>query len=142
MVTLKDIATRAGVSISTVSYYLNQKIELSPATASRIEEAMKELHYQPRRLSRKKLEQKLVGVIIPDIENPYYSMLVKKLEIALIRYGYSLILSNTDYSYDLEYTFMEVLKKKEVNGIILSPANSLPRKKKVHLNMPLILLDQ
>jgi len=142
MVTLKEIASRSGVSISTVSYYLNKKITLPQNTAERIETALKELDYQPKRITKKKQEQRLVGVIIPDIENPYYATLVKKLELALIRYRYSLILSNTDYSYDLEYNFIEVLKKKEVNGVILSPANSLPRKKKVNLDIPLVLLDE
>src|SRR3990170_9169249 len=92
---IREVARRAGVSISTVSRYLNHKV-VSPAAERRIEEAIRELAYLPNRIARSlKMKRTMtLGMVIPDITNPYFPEVVKGVDSAAPAAGLHLLLAN------------------------------------------------
>jgi len=139
---LKDIVEKAGVSISTVSKFLSGKGSVSPSMQERIHQAMASLGYEGHQVWRKSRGLKVVGVIIPDIENPFFSSLVKYLEFLLFRYGYFLLLCNTENNPDLEENFIRYLSQSKTRGVILVPSTSERRPKVLDSTIPLLLLDR
>lgn len=142
MFRLKDIAEKAGVSISTVSKFLNGKGSLSACTEERIRQALESLGFQGIPVRKQKSKLKVVGVVIPDIENPFFSSVTKTLELLLFRYGYFLLLCNTENSADLERQFVSYLGRSGVRGILLVPATSEKRFDAFERNIPVLLLDR
>jgi LacI family transcriptional regulator len=126
-ITIADIARRAGVSKATVSRVLNNRAEgVGPETRLRIQDILKETGFQPSGFARGLATGKSasVGVIIPDIANPYYSLLVRGAEDTLKKAGYSLFLCNSDHDITKEKDYVSVLIEKGVDGIILDSAES------------------
>jgi len=126
-ITIADIARKAGVSKATVSRVLNNRPEgVGPETRQRIQDIVRETGFQPNSLARCLATGKSasVGVIIPDIVNPYYSLLVRGAEDTLKKAGYSLFLCNSDHNIVKEKEYVTVLIEKGVDGIILDSAES------------------
>jgi LacI family transcriptional regulator len=126
-VTISDIARQAGVSKATVSRVLNNRTEgVGPETRQRIQELLRETGFQPSGFARGLATGKSasVGVIIPDIANPYYSMLVRGAEDTLKKAGYSLFLCNSDLDIKKEKEYVSILIEKGVDGVILYSAES------------------
>lgn len=142
MVRLKDVALKAGVSVSTVWRVLHRQGTLSPATERRVLEAIESLGYQQKGRSKKSAELKVVGAIIPDVENPFFSGIVKSLEFFLFRYGFFLLLCNTENNPDLEEAFVEYLGRDRIGGLILIPSRSEKRRIKFPSNTPVVFLDR
>jgi len=147
MATLKDIALRANVSVATVSKFLNSKGKFSLSTEKRIREAINFYNYYHKVRNHvisnnSSSPIKTVGLIIPDVENPFFSSITKTLELLLFRFGYFLILCNSDNNLDLENNFFHYLTNKAVNGIILITTNSIERKIQQNSRIPLVLLDR
>ncbi|MBC7216615.1 MAG: LacI family DNA-binding transcriptional regulator [Candidatus Caldatribacterium sp.] len=142
MIRLKDIAKEAGVSVSTVSKFLSGKGSFSPRTEERIRQAIEALGFQKDPARGKNSKLKVVGVIIPDIENPFFSSVVKALELLLFRYGYFLLLCNTENNVHLEEQFIHYLSRSGARGILLVPATSEKRPKPLGLNIPVLLFDR
>lgn len=98
-ITIKDIAKRANVSTATVSRVINNKSEgISPQTREYIQSIIKELNYQPNALARGLITRKTstIGLILPDITNPFFPDLVRGIEDAANKAGYSVFLGNSD----------------------------------------------
>ena len=125
MVTLKDVAKRANVSFSTVSRAINEPGMVKPATRARIEDAIRQLDYTPhraaRRLRGRAAHAKIFGLLIPDIENPFYSGIVRGVEERAFAEGYAVILSNTNEDPDREEFYLNVLRQEAAAGAILPP---------------------
>jgi LacI family transcriptional regulator len=122
-VTIKDIARRAGVSASTVSRVLNRNSYVSESVRLRIEKSMEELQYQPCWAARS-LRGKpsfLVGLIIPDILNTYYTTIAKSILENLNRQGYNLIIQISNEDPDLDLAYLRMLYDRKVDGIIHVP---------------------
>ncbi len=126
-ITISDIADQAGVSKATVSRVLNNRAEgVGPETRQRIQEILRETGFQPSGFARGLATGRSasVGVIIPDIVNPYYSLLVRGAEDTLKKSGYSLFLCNSDHDIVKEKEYVSILIEKGVDGIILDSAES------------------
>ena len=147
-ITIADIAERAGVSKATVSRVLNKRPEgVGEQTRQRIEAILAETGFQPSGVARGLAtgKSRTVGLIIPNIANPYFPMLVRGVEAALSESGYSLLLCNSGCDITKEKNYVRVLMEKGVDGVILDSAESdcdcqvelLDRK-----NVPLVLLDR
>lgn len=117
-VTIKDIAIEAGVSPSTVSRTLGDGRYVKEETAQRVKEAAARLGYRPNALARSLVRRKsnTIGVIIPEIENPFYSEIVSGIEKVATGKGYSIILAN-GYSATGEAEVKTLLERR-VDGII------------------------
>lgn len=100
MVTITDVAQAAGVSKNTVSRYLNQRGYISDKTRAAIQAAIDELHYQPNQIARSLYTHKtnLIGLVIPDVEHPFFSAITAQIEDELDARGYKMILCNTLHS--------------------------------------------
>jgi DNA-binding LacI/PurR family transcriptional regulator len=122
--TQRDVARRASVSTATVSRFINQKGYISPLTSRRIDRAIQELRYKPNLLARslKVRSSKIIGLIFPDIENPFFITLVETAEEVAQKYGYSVVLCNTKNTPVREIDHLEILKGKQADGYIIIPS--------------------
>lgn len=128
-VTIRDVARESGFSITSVSLVLNEKPNnISEKTKKKIIETALVLGYRPNKLAvgLLKKESKLIGLVIPDNSNMFFSELSKEIEISARKYGYSLIYGNTndDYSRDIEY--LRLFVDHQVDGIIITKSSHLP----------------
>lgn len=123
MVTIKEVAKKAGVSPSTVSRVMNNRDIVDLRTIEKVEHAIKELNYIPNTHARILAGNKnfLLGVILPDIINPYFSQLLEKIEETAYRYGYNIIFMNSHNDILKEKRCIESLKRRNLDGIIITP---------------------
>ena len=128
MATIRDVGKLAGVSVATVSRVINKKGYVSKETEEAILNAMKMLNYTPndvaRRLAGKK--SKTIGLIIPNILNPFFPEVARAAEDTANKLGYNLILCNTDNSREKERQYYEMLFNKQVDGIMICSYTATP----------------
>lgn len=124
--TLKELAQRAGVHASTVSRVANgdPSLRIAPGTRDRIEALLRETQYRPNGIARSlKLQQTFVlGVIVPDVTNPFFASMYRGIEDAALPRGYSVVLCNTDGSPERERSQLQMLLERRVDGFILASA--------------------
>lgn len=122
--TLKDVADLAGVSTATVSYVLNHSKSISEEVKRNVYSAMKALNYRPNTLAKslRMKESKLIGLMISDIANTFFSSIVRGIEDELSESGYSVLLCNTDSNVEKEENYLDVLLGRRVDGLIVSAA--------------------
>lgn len=120
MVTIREVAKLAGVSISTVSRALSGKVFVGPETKDRVMQVVKELNYQPNYMATglKSGKSNTIGLIIPDISNLYYPKIIKSIENNAAQKGYSLLLCDSGERVEKEMEALETLKKRSVDGVI------------------------
>ena len=126
MVTIKDVAKKAGVSPSTVSRALSGNGPVKESTRRKVLDAVKLLDYRPNFLAQglKEGKTKTIGLIIPNIRNPIYPAVARGVEDAAKKFGYTVILCNTDEDVDTEKEYIQKLQKRWVDGIIIAPASN------------------
>jgi DNA-binding LacI/PurR family transcriptional regulator len=124
MVTSKDVADYAQVSVTTVSHVINRTRRVDLKTEQRVWRAINELGYRPNLLARglRRRETRTIGLIVPDNSNPYFAELARAVEDAGFARGYSVILCNSDMSESKEAAYIELLISKCVDGVILISA--------------------
>lgn len=125
-VTIKDIARKVGVSIATVSMVINNKdSRISERTKQRINEAIRELNYHPNIAARSLMtsETKTVGLIIPDVSNPFFADFAKNLESRLSQHQYSLFLCNSNNNLEKEENYLSELINRNVDALVISSVN-------------------
>lgn len=116
---MKDVAKRAGVSITTVSHVLNRTRRVSPETRQRVLEAIRELNYykdaHARRLARGRSD--FFGLIVSDIGNPFFPELIKAFENAALEKGFDLLLCNTNYQPERTEAAVRKMIENKVRGV-------------------------
>lgn len=146
--TIADIAQQAGVSKATVSRVLNNRAEgVGAETRARILKILADTGFQPSAMARCLAtgESRTVGLIIPDIANPFFAQLVRGAEAVLNQHGYSLFLCNSDRSIEKESHYIRALIDKAVDGVILNSAGSAKDSQVEALEekgVPVVLLDR
>ena len=146
MATIRDVGKLAGVSVATVSRVINKKGYVSKETEEAILNAMKMLNYTPNdvagRLAGKK--SKTIGLIIPNILNPFFPEVARAAEDTANKLGYNLILCNTDNSREKERQYYEMLFNKQVDGIMICSYTATPEEllALIDRGMPLVVLDR
>ena len=146
-VTLRDVAQRAGVSAMTVSRVVNGSGGVDAETQRRVEEAILALHYIPNRLARSLVSQqsKTIGLIVPDVVNPFFAPVVRGAETTARKAGYRVLLCNSEGDLRLEREYIEDLVSHRVEGLLLAPAGDRSRLALLPLikgGFPLVLLDR
>src|SRR5215207_5996334 len=121
---MKDVAERARVSASTVSHVLNGTRMVSQSTRESVLAAIDELGYQPNLLARslKMRRTFTIGLLISDIQNPFFTSVVRGIEDVALSRGYHLFLCNTDEDAAREDEYITELAKKQVDGLIVASA--------------------
>jgi Transcriptional regulators len=124
-VTLRDIAEEVGLSVSSVSRVINNTGRISDEKRKAVFEAAKRLNYTPNANARelKKQTSSTIGVIIPDITNTFFVRMLKSIDHRLWEQGYNIIFCDTDENVERELEYYQLLKEKNVAGIIVSPAS-------------------
>src|SRR6202140_660656 len=119
-----DVARESAVSVFTVSEVVNKKSHVSKKLRDRVEAAIRKLNYRPNLIARSLAKQKThtIGMIVPDIANPFFPMVVRGAEDAAQKHGYNLLLCNSDDSLEKEQSAIELLLSKRVDGILLTKA--------------------
>lgn len=119
-VTVYDIAKEAGVSPATVSRVLTGNAAVSDEKRMKVEEVIKKHDFQPNALARSlsKKESKIIGVILPDITNPFFSSVFIEAEKLALKSGYTMILCDSMSNNELEFLYLRSLSEKQVDAII------------------------
>ena len=119
-----DVARESAVSVFTVSEVVNKKSHVSKKLRDRVEETIRKLNYRPNLIARSLAKQRThtIGMIVPDIANPFFPMVVRGAEDAAQKHGYNLLLCNSDDSLEKEERAIELLLSKRVDGILLTKA--------------------
>jgi len=120
MASIREVAQEAGVGVGTVSRALNGSGYVSPETKKKIEKAAKKLHYTPNELARNLYHNRtgIVGVVVPDLDHPFFSALVKHIEMELYEQGYKTMICNTVGISRREQEYLDMLERNMVDGII------------------------
>lgn len=146
MATIREVAERAGVSVTTVSHVVNQTRFVAAETEQRVRDAMQLLNYRPNSLARslRRGETRTIGLILPDSANPFFAEFARLLEDAAFQQDYSLILCNSNGELEKERRYAEVLFNKQVDGIIFMAAGDDPFSLHdlVAQSFPLVVVDR
>ena len=144
-VNIYDVAREAKVSVFTVSAVMNQG-RVSDPLRRRVENVIRKLNYRPNLLARSlaKRQTHTIGIVVRDISNPFYPLVVRGAEDAAQKAGYSILLCNSDDNLEKEELYLELLLSKRVDGILINKASGrLPeglRKMLADSKVPIVLL--
>src|SRR5438552_10816001 len=119
-VTIRDVARAANVSISTVSHVLSGKRPTSGQTRRRVQEIIERLGYRPNRVAQSLVWRRpfALGLIIPDITNPYFPAFALGAEDRVRARGYTLVLGNSEYDPHREISYLELVRAQQLAGAI------------------------
>jgi LacI family transcriptional regulator len=146
-VTIKDVAHAAGVSAMTVSRVINGSVRVSPDTRRQVEQAIDDLGYIPSRLARGLSRQKTgaLALIVPDVANPFFTLIVRGAEDVARRADYRVILCDTRADLAIERDVMEEMIAHRVEGIVIAPVSdrSRPHLRRLEkFGIPFVLIDR
>ena len=148
-VTIKEIANAAGVSIATVSKVVNGKDHnITTATRQRVLETINELNYVPNRIASSMITKNTytIGLVIPDITNPFFPEVARGVEDYANQAGYHVVLCNSDNNLKKESTYIYMLQEKMVDGIIITSSTSSVREESARnymkIGIPIITVDR
>ncbi|KJR44601.1 putative transcriptional regulator of the myo-inositol catabolic operon [Desulfosporosinus sp. I2] len=129
-VTIYDIAREANVSIATVSKVINNSGRISSPTRDRVHKVIDELDYRPNLLASAMTSKRTytAGILIPDIGNPFYPDVIRGVEDFARQNNYSVLLCNTDDNLEKQLEYVELLKQKSVDGIIVAAVAASPER--------------
>ncbi|TMD57138.1 MAG: LacI family transcriptional regulator [Chloroflexi bacterium] len=121
-VTIKDVAIHASVSVATVSAVINKNKYVSPELARRVHESITALSFQRNSFARglKTRVSYSIGLIVPDITNPFFTNIARGVEDVASAHNYSLILGNTDEDPEKEKKYLQLLESKQADGLIIA----------------------
>ena len=124
MATIYDVAKKAHVSLATVSAVVNESAYVSPGLKTRVAGAIRKLGYQPNLLARSLATQRTrtLGMIVPNIANPFWPEVVRGVEDAAHAAGYTLLLASSDDDRDKEAVYLRLFLAKRVDGVLLTKA--------------------
>lgn len=150
--TIGDIAREAGVGKSTVSRVINGNGYVSDKTRAKVEKVMRELDYQPssaaRNLSRQRSD--IIGLILPELDNPFFSDILKGVSQMVDKWGYTLMLSSNENDPEKDFKALQMMIGQRVCGLVYIPAidyndepwHSRLKKALKQLGCPIVILDR
>lgn len=121
-ITIKDVAIHASVSVATVSAVMNENKYVSPELAQRVRESIAALGYKRNSFARglKMQTSYSIGLVVPDITNPFFTNIARGVEDVANAHNYSLILGNTDEDPEKEKKYLQLLESKQADGLIIA----------------------
>jgi LacI family transcriptional regulator len=146
-VTIKDVARLSGVSPMTVSRVINASERVRPDTRRRVEQAISDLGYVPSRLARGLSRQRTgtLALIVPDVANPFFTLIVRGAEDVARRAGYRVLLCDTRADLTVEHEVIEEMLAHRVEGIVIAPVDDRSRsdlRRLVKFGVPFVLIDR
>ncbi len=132
MANLKDVAKKAGVSIATVSRVVNKNVNVDPVTARLVNNIIKELSYKPSKVAQRLRNQdnksRLIGLILPDIQNPFYVDVIHGVEELVWKEGYAVVIGNFSQDEKKEQLYIDIFQSESVVGFIVAPVHGQDKK--------------
>ena len=148
-VSLKDIASKVGVSTALVSYVLNgleKEKRVGPEIVKKIKEAAKELNYKPNQIARslRKGSTNTIGLIVADIANPFFGQLARIVEDEAGKFNYTVIIGSSDENSTKSASLIDTLLDRQVDGFIIVPSEGCDEEIKtlVQREVPVVLIDR
>ena len=147
-VSLKSVAREAGVSPATVSRVLNNHDNVRAETRVKVEQTIRALRYQPNRVARRLRTQdrpsELIGLVVPDIQNPFYVEVVRGVEDRAYAHDCGVLMCNFAQEEEKERLYLDIMRYESVDGLIVAPAH--PRDDKVieiaRSGLPIVCVDR
>lgn len=145
--TIQDVADRARVSRATVSRVLNNHPNVASDIRTRVQEAMRDLDYNPNRAARRLRgnSNDVIGLIIPDIQNPVFVAVARGVEDAAYQHGINVLLCNTDDHVDKQQAYLTVMLAEQAAGLIIVPTHARDGRALLDVQKtgtPVVLLDR
>jgi len=144
--TILDVAHLANVSVATVSRVVNKQGGVKPRTEEKIVEAIAELGYVRNAIARSMVRQetKTIGVLIPDITNPFFSRVISGIEREAVRCGYQTILSSSQDSEDIERNVLDNFLERGIDGLIITTSNEYGQhlERFMESDIPVVAVDR
>lgn len=148
MSSLNEVAKKSGVSIATVSRVINKGSNVNEQTRIKVLKAVKELNYKPNRVAKrlrsKSTSSNLIGVLIPDIQNPFYVDVLRGIEDVAYDNNYALIMCNFNQDEKKEKLYLDILQSEGIDGLITAPAHEKDTKivNLVKEGLPIVCVDR
>lgn len=124
-VSLKEVADKAGVSTATVSRVINSKTVVKGETELRVQKVIKQLGYRPNRVAQRlrttRGASKLIGLLIPDIQNPFYVDIIRGIEQYAYARNFAIVIGNFSQNEERQKFYIEILKSESVDAFIVAP---------------------
>lgn len=148
MKNLKDVAKQAGVSIATVSRVINNPDAVNVATRRKVEKAIKQLNFRPSRVAQRLRSReggsKTIGLVLPDILNPFYVDVLRGVEDYAYANGYAVITCNFAQDEARENLYLDILRSESVDGMVVAPVHGRDQKvvQLVKAGIPIVCVDR
>ncbi|MEH7235017.1 LacI family DNA-binding transcriptional regulator [Bacillus sp. JJ1562] len=145
MANIQQVAQKAGVSVATVSRVLNNATSVSPKTRLKVENAIKDLNYEPSMLGRnlRNSESRLLLVLLPSISNPFYTEIINGIQNTAISNNYNILLCETDSNPQRENIYFNMVKNKLADGVIsMDPTVNMQKLNELAENYSVILCSE
>lgn len=147
--TIRDVGKFAGVSPATVGRVVGGYGQVSEETRQRVLTAVQELDYHPNGIAQRMKGKQIrsIGMIVSDICNPFFGTIVRAVEDTLVKYGYNLIVCNTDDNVEKEILYIQTLSENRVDGVLACTACEVGKRvnrgiKKFYAGIPTIFIDR
>ena len=120
--TLKDIADKLGLSVSTVSRVVNNKQYVNPKTRAKVMAELEKGNYVPNQIARslKKQATKTIGILVPDISENFFAQIIKGIDSVVCKYNYSIVLADSNESEEKEEKYLELLFQNRIDALVLA----------------------
>ncbi|SDB83891.1 transcriptional regulator, LacI family [Pelagirhabdus alkalitolerans] len=143
MVGIKEVAEKAGVSVTTVSRVMNNRGYIGDKTRKKVEDAIKELDYSPNQIARTLLKNQsyLIGLIVPELSHPFFSELIHWIEEYASRKNYKIIICNSLQNAQKEADYLTMLRENRADGIIMC-SHTLEIEEYKKINIPIVTFDR
>lgn len=140
--TIKDVAEYAGVSVATVSRTLNNSGYVGKESRKKVEKAIQALEYYPNEVARSLFQKtsKMIGLLLPDISNPYFPLLAKGVEDCAQEKGYMVLFGNVEDNQDKEDAYVKFFSQYNISGVLSATEGT--KNKNAQSNVPYVLLDR
>ena len=144
MAGIREVAKLAGVSASTVSRVMNGTANVDEDKKQRVLAAIEETGFKPNELARALFKQssKIIGVIVPNIENPFYNELAKAVEEEAYRNGYRMLLCNSNNNTEKELMNIQILNQMKADGIIILTYSDKTGQELARCRLPTVVVDR
>mgnify|MGYP003418561810 CR=1 FL=1 len=144
MASIKEVAALANVSPATVSRVMNGTAKVDEEKKQRVLKAIAETGFVPNEVARSlfKRSAKIIALVLPSIENPFFTQLAGVIERTADAYGYKLLLYNTDDDVEKEKSVLQILTAMNVDGIILTTSSDGVDEYIERCNVPVVVTDR
>jgi LacI family transcriptional regulator len=146
LATIKEVAEHARVSVATVSRVVNNSGYVSTSLRERVETSMRELEYKPSALARslRRQETRTIGVLVPQMNQPFFSTLIYAMEKTLFAEDYRTLICSSEEDLFKESSYVDILLRQRVDGVIYVPTgqNAEYARRLLQADVPTVLIDR